>query len=136
MYKRYLLPRATQAKDIKRHQFLKNRHFLFFAQKPIVLLSKYERWERMAKLMKLSRKACLRLEWFIYYYTKAFQNASLTCRHFGIKRQIFYYWFNRFQEDNLRTLEDQSRAPKKVRQREITALQEQRIVALKKTHIH
>lgn len=86
--------------------------------------------------MKLSRKACLRLEWLIYYHTKAQKNASLTCRHFNIPRQIFYYWFNRFKEDNLRSLEDRDKAPKRVRQREITSLQEQRIIALRKTHIH
>ena len=78
----------------------------------------------------------MRLEWIIYYYVKSEKNASLTCRHFNISRRIFYYWFNRFQEDNLRTLEDQSKAPIKVRQREITSLQEQRVIALRKEYMH
>lgn len=136
MYKRYLLPQEIEERDLKRHQFLKNRHFYFFPAKPFILLNKYERWKRMAKLMKLSRKACLRLEWFIYYHTKGQRNVSLTCRHFNIPRQMFYYWFYRFKESNLRTLEDQDRAPKRVRQREITSLEEQRVVALRKAHIH
>jgi len=136
MYQRYLLPREIEAQAIKRHQFLKNRHSCFFPVKPHILLTKYERWEKMAKLMGLSRKACMRLEWIIYHHTKAGNNTCLTCRHFNVSRRIFYYWFNRFQEDNLRTLEDQDRAPKQVRQREITSSQEQRIIFLRKTHIH
>jgi len=67
MYQRYLLPREIEAQAIKRHRFLKNRHFYFFPVKPHILLTKYERWEKMAKLMGLSRKACMRLEWIIYY---------------------------------------------------------------------
>ena len=136
MYQKYLLPREIEAQALKRHQFLQNRHFYFFPVKPIILLDKCERWKRMAKLMGLSRKACLRLEWIIHYYAKAQSNASLTSRHFNIPRQMFYYWFNRFQEDNLRTLEDQDRAPKRVRQREITSLQEQRVIALRKAHMY
>ncbi len=136
MYQRYLLPQEIKDKSLKRHQFLKNRHFFFFPVKPLILLTKHERWKRIAKLMKLSKKACLRLEWISYYLFKAQKNASLTCRHFNIPRQMFYYWFNRFQEDNLRSLEDQDRAPKKVRQREITPLQEQRVIMLRKDHIY
>ena len=68
--------------------------------------------------------------------TKAGNNTCLTCRLFNVSRRIFYYWFNRFQEDNLRTLEDQDRAPKQVQQRKITSSQEQRIIFLRKTHIH
>ena len=86
--------------------------------------------------MKLSKKAFMRLEWMIHYYSKASKNASLTSRHFNIPRQMFYYWFNRFKEDNLRTLEDQDRKPKRVRQREITSVQEQRVINLRKTHLY
>ena len=136
MSQKYLLPQELKEQDLKRHQFLKNRHFYFFKTKPIILLTKYERWRKMAKSMSLSRKACMRLEWVSYYHTKAKKNASSTSRHFNIPRQMFYYWFNRFKEDNLRTLEDQSRAPKRVRQRDITSLQEQRIVKLRKDHMH
>ena len=136
MYKRYLLPQELKTQALKRHQFFKNHQFYFFLQKPFILLDKTERWKRMAKSMKLSKKACQRLEWIIYYQTKSSRNASLTCRHFNIPRQMFYYWSKRFREDNLRTLEDQTRAPKRVRQREITSLQEQRAIELRKAHLY
>ena len=125
-----------KTQNLKKQHFLKNRNIFSFPAKPIILLSRYERWKRIAKLIKLSKKACLRLNWIIYYHFKSSKNVSLTCRYFGIKRQMFYYWFNRFQEDNLRTLEDQSRAPKSRRQREITLEQEQRIITLRKSHLH
>jgi hypothetical protein len=57
-----------------------------FGFKPITLLSKNERWRRQAKALKLQKNACLRLEWLIYYETKAKKNALLTCRHFGISK--------------------------------------------------
>ena len=136
MYQRYLSPQELEVQDLKRHQFLKNRHFYFFRAKPVILLKKHERWLRIAQLLKLSKKASQRLEWIIYYYTKSKKNASLTSRHFAIPRQMFYYWFNRFREDNLRTLEDLSTRPKRVRQREITPIQEQRIVSLRKSHLY
>ncbi len=108
----------------------------FFNFKPVVLLSKYERWRRIAKSLKLSKKARQRLEWIIYYYAKSQKNVSLTSRHFDITRRMFYYWYNRFDEANLRTLEDRNTAPINKRQREITSEQEQRIIALRKEHIH
>lgn len=97
--------------------------------------NKYERWKKVAKTLKLSPKANQRLNWIIYYHTKANGNAQLTCRYFGINRSTWYYWFNRFNEDNLRTLEDDSRAPNNTRQKEYTPLQYERIVKLRKQYI-
>ena len=99
-------------------------------------VNKYDLWRRMAKSLRLPQSAGLRLEWVIYYHTKADKNASLTIRHFGIPRSQWYYWFNRFDETNLRTLENKSTAPKNVRQREIIYLQEQRLVKLRKKRMH
>ena len=48
---------------------------------------------------------------------------------------MLYHWFNRFKEDNLRTLEDLSQRPKRVRQREITSIQEQQIISIRKSHL-
>jgi len=107
----------------------------FFAQKPIILLDKHERWRRVANILKLSKVAKQRLDWFIFYETKANQNASLTCRHFGIPPKTFYKWQKRFDPMNLRLLEDQDKAPKQVRQWEVSSTQEQRIIGLKKQHI-
>jgi transposase InsO family protein len=106
-----------------------------FGFAPIHLLSRYDRWRTQAKLLKLSRPACTRLEWIVFYETRGGRNASLTSRHFGIPPKTFYKWKNRFDEKNIRSLEDQSKAPKHKRQREITGEQESRIVALKNQHI-
>src|SRR3989338_7378137 len=106
-----------------------------FGFAPVILLSKEERWRKQAKLLKLSKAASARLEWIIFYETRAKRNASLTARHFGIPPKTFYKWRNRFDEKNLRTLESQSTAPKRTRQREITRTEEFRIVALRKDHL-
>lgn len=97
--------------------------------------NRYEHWQKTAKVLKLDKPALQRLEWIIFYYTKARQNASLTCRHFAISRKTFYKWFNQFDEANLRTLSDKSRAPIYRRQKEITPQEEQRIIALRKRYI-
>jgi transposase InsO family protein len=85
------------------------------------------------KRKQFSPEAKKRLSWMDYY--RKCQNVSLTCRHFGITRRMFYYWKSRYNPNNLHTLEDKDKAPKKKRQREITLLQETRIVALRKQYI-
>ena len=100
----------------------------------VKLLSKYERWRRVGKILGISKAARQRLEWIIYYQEQG-GNASLTARHFGIARKTFYKWCGEFDEDNLYSLyrlADRSRAPKHVRQREITLVQESRIIALRR----
>ena len=91
---------------------------------------KYKNWRKQAKLLKLSKQACTRLEWIIFYETKAKKNASLTSRRFGIPPKTLYKWKNRFDGKNLRLLEDQSKAPKTKRQREITRQEESRAVCI------
>jgi len=85
------------------------------------------------KYDNLSKEAKLRLKWFDYY--KQCNNASKTCRYFGISRQCFYEWYRRYDPNNLYTLENQSTVPIHKRQREITPEQEMRIVQLRKSHI-
>lgn len=92
---------------------------------------KHANWRKQTKLLKLSKDACRRLEWLIYYQDKAKGNALATCRHYGIKPKVFYTWKNRFDGRNLYLLESRSKAPKNARKREITSLVEQRIVALR-----
>ena len=102
----------------------------------IKLLNKYDRWRKVAQILKVSKVAKLRLEWIIYYYEG--HNATRTGRHFGISRKTFYKWFAKFSEDNLYSLyqlEDQSKAPKTVRTSEVTPLEEERIIFTKKKHI-
>jgi transposase InsO family protein/transposase-like protein len=97
--------------------------------------NKHAHWRTQAKLLKLSKEACVRLEWIIFYETKAQKNVLLTCRHFAIPPKTFYKWKNRFDEKNLKTLESQSKVPKHTRQREITTTEESRIITLRKTHM-
>jgi len=109
--------------------------YRFFLRTPIVLLDKHTRWRKAAKLLNLSRSALQRLEWIIFYETKAQKNASLTCRHFNIPRKTLYKWLNRFDDANLRTLEDQDKTPRRTRQKEITSLEEDRVIKFRKEHI-
>lgn len=107
-----------------------------FPHYEIKLLSESDRLRKVAKILKLSKTACLRLEWIIYYCDG--HNAAQTARHFGISRKTFYKWFGEFDWGNLYSLyrlENQSKAPKRVRQREITSLEEQRIIKVRKEHI-
>lgn len=85
------------------------------------------------KRNNLSKQAKLRLKWLDYY--RKTKNVSLTCRHFGISRQLFYFWKKKYDPYNLSTLEDKDRTPKRKRQREITPEQERRVVALRKQYI-
>lgn len=81
-------------------------------------------------LRELSQAAKLRLKWFDWYASHG-QNASLTCRHFGISRQTFYRWKKRYDPKRLQSLEDHSSVPHKRRQRmwttaQVLAVQKQR----------
>lgn len=112
--------------------FRRGRYRLWQAEMP--LLSKSERWRRQAESLGLSKQARLKLEWFIYYFEQAGEDASLTCRHFGISRSGFYKWRAVFDPANLKALEEASRAPIHTRQRQLQPLQESRILHLRKTN--
>lgn len=96
------------------------------------LLSKYERWRTQAELLKLSKKARQKLEWFIYYFGKAGKSAATTIRYFGISKAVFYKWLSVFDPANLKALEESSRAPINKRSHEVNPHQEDRILALRK----
>lgn len=105
-------------------------------KKLAIPFNKYDLWRKTAKTLSLSKNAYQRLEWIIFYHSKARGNAKLTCRHFAIHRSQFYYWLNRFDETNFTSLENKSTAPNKVRQKEITPVEEQRAISLRKEHMH
>ena len=107
------------------------KNWQFFPVKKKPLLSKYDRWREIAKLLKLSTEARLRLNWLIFYYTRSNENVSLVCRHFGIARKTFYKWFNLFDETNLRTLESKSKSPFNRRKPEYTPEEIQKTIALR-----
>ena len=67
------------------------------------------------KPANLSRSAKFRLRVIEHYLNKT-RNVSLTCRHFGVARSYFYKWYSRYNTRNLKTLEDRSHRPKRVRQ--------------------
>jgi len=109
----------------------------FYLIGKIKLMDKYFRWREVANILKVSKEAQLRLEWFIYYQQQA-KGVSVVCRHFGISRKTFYKWYREFDEDNLYSmfrLQDRSKAPITKRQRQITIKEEQGIIKLRKDHI-
>lgn len=69
-----------------------------------------------------------RLQWFDWHARHG-ENVSLTCRHFGISRQTFYRWRERYNPQDLRSLGDRSSRPQQVRQRTWTTAE---VVAVRK----
>lgn len=103
----------------------------------ITILQPHERWRKVAKILALSAQGRQRLEWIIY--SREGHGITQTCRHFGISRKTFYKWSPLFDEENMYSLfrlEDRSKAPLHVRQREITPMQEWRIVQLRQQKMY
>jgi transposase InsO family protein len=97
------------------------------------LVPLYAMIQTITKYKDLSKEAKKKQKWMDYY--EKCQNASKTCRYFGIARKTFYKWKKRYEPNNLYTLEEKDRAPHKRREREITTEQERRIVKLRKKYI-
>ncbi|MDP2669089.1 MAG: integrase core domain-containing protein, partial [bacterium] len=95
-------------------------------------LGQAERWRGQATLLGLSPKAKKKLEWFVYYKTRGSGNASRTARYFGISKSVFYKWRAVFDPQNLKALEEGSRAPVTRREFAIPREQEDGILALRK----
>lgn len=93
------------------------------------------RLRAQAGVLKLSPDARKRLEWYIWHEGKGNGDVSLTCRHFGIARKTFYKWQKLFDSGNLRGLEEKSRAPKNVRQKEFTQEQYLRFLPLRRKYL-
>lgn len=93
------------------------------------------RLRKQAEILKLSREAKLRLEWFLWHEDRGGGDVSLTCRHFGISRKTFYKWHKAYSSNNLRLLETKSTAPIRRRQREFTQEQYLRFLPLRKKYI-
>src|SRR3989344_4977392 len=73
--------------------------------------NKYTRLRGVAEKLALSSPARQKLEWIILYQTVGRRNASYVAKYFGITRKTLHKWLKRFDEGNLRTLEESSRAP-------------------------
>src|SRR5450830_434062 len=72
---------------------------------------------KLAKIVNLSKDGQKRLRWVDYHLGG--KSVVETCRHFDINRSLFYKWFSRFEEYGLRGLDDKSKRPHRVRQREV-----------------
>jgi len=85
----------------------------------------------LSRILDISPEAKRRLKWLDWYQAHG-SNARLTCRHFGLSPDTFYRWKRRFKPGCLRTLESQSRRPKKFRRSLIPQSTIDLIVALRK----
>lgn len=91
-------------------------------------------WRKTALVLGLSKDAQVRLEWMIFYHTKAKRNGALVCRHFGIHRNTFGKWLKAFDRNNLRSLESDSCRPHRMRQRQAVPSCDERLIALRKQY--
>ncbi len=114
--------------------YTNNKHAFYLQGNPMVVPRKWDLLRSLGK-DKLSAQAQLKLEWIIFYHTVGKENVTDTAKHFGISRKTFHKWFNRFDERRLDTLEEDSRAPHKTRNREISPQQRIRIIKLRKAHL-
>jgi len=96
----------------------------FFRRKPAVRTSRdrYGSWWRVASLSSFTTHERLRVEWMVFYYTVAKENATLTAHHFGISRKTLHKWLKRFEESkhNVESLADRSKVPHHKRNWEVT----------------
>lgn len=67
------------------------------------------------RIADLSHDAEKRLKWFDFY-EKHGKNARQTCRHYNISPDTFYRWKKRYRPGDLKSLEERSHRPKRVRQ--------------------
>lgn len=114
--------------------YTNQKHAFYIRAKPVNLPG---RWELIRSVGKdcLSEKAQLKLEWIIFYHTAGKRNATNTACHFGITRKTVHKWLSRFKEDDLTTLEEESRKPANIRQKEISFIQDRRITLLRIAHL-
>ena len=92
-------------------------------------------WRSLAMYWHLSAPAREKLEWIIFYYEVADENATETASYFNISRKTFHKWLRRFDPKRIQSLEETSRRPNQVRQWQVTPEEEQRIVELRETFL-
>lgn len=81
----------------------------------------------------LSSAARKRARW-LQWHTDHGRNVIRTCRHFGVARPTFYRWQRRFDQHGLPGLDDRSHRPRRVRQRQWTTEQAQRVLLLRESY--
>ena len=115
--------------------FKRSVRMAYFPSKDIPLKEKWIRIREVGEQVGLSLKAKEKLEWVIFYYTVGHESAKETYSYFGITRKTLHKWLKRFDERNLLSLEEESKAPIKRRDWEVAHKEEKRIVSLRKAHI-
>jgi transposase InsO family protein len=115
--------------------FKKSVELAYFPTKDAPLKEKWVRVRAVAEEIGLSPLAREKLEWIIFYHTVGKENASFTASYFGLTRKTLHKWLKRFDEKNLLTLEEKSRAPIQKRNWEVTQGQEERIISLRYAHL-
>jgi len=114
--------------------YINKKHAIYIRSKQKVVPSRWELARRLGK-EKLSPQAQLKLEWIIFYHTVGNRKAVPTARHFGMSPKTLHKWLKRFDETRLETLEEISRRPHQLRQREIRHFQRIRIRKLRLAHL-
>lgn len=75
--------------------------------------------QQQAVVMGLGHEVAQKLEWFLFYLESG-NSVAQTCKHFGIARSTFYRWVQRFNAQDLRTLQERSHRPRILRQPKVT----------------
>ena len=93
--------------------------------------SQADHWRALAEYWHISESAKQRLEWLIFYYSVAKEDATAAAAYFGISTKTFHKWKSRFNPQVIQSLEEKSRAPIRRRTWEVTPQEESRVIALR-----
>jgi len=116
-------------------RFAKSVNLAYFPSKDGPLKDRCTRLRDIARVVGLSSQAKEKLEWVIFYQTVGEGNTVSTASYFGITRKTLHKWLKRFDEKNLKSLEEKSRAPIQKRGWEVTREEEEKIIFLRKVHL-
>ena len=113
------------------NRFKKDVSMSFFRRKEVLLKDKWVRLRGISQSIGLSSKAKEKLEWIIFFNTVGKCNAKVTAKYFGISRKTFHKYLKRFDERNLTTLEEHSKAPLATRVWTVTPEEEIRVTKIR-----
>ncbi|MEK7513357.1 MAG: integrase core domain-containing protein, partial [Patescibacteria group bacterium] len=99
------------------------------------LKSKWTLFREVALELELSSLAREKLEWIIFFNTVGQKNITKTALYFDISRKTLHKWLKRFNDRNLKSLEEQSRSPHTKRSWMVSHQEEERVIALRKSHL-
>lgn len=97
-----------------------------------------DKWSLLRKLaLDFDFNVQLRLEWIIFYETVGNKDATYTSKYFNTSRKTFHKWYRRFtnSRNKINSLCDISKAPLNKRQWQVSKVEEERIVILRKAHM-